>query len=96
MAAKNKEKEREYARNGSRRLRKKFSDYIRAFKLKAGCAICGYNEHACALEFDHIDPSQKLFNVSQGKSHSWSAFLAEIDKCRVLCANCHAVETHTT
>ena len=96
MPNKDIEKERATHRKSSRKRRKKFSDYIRALKLKAGCAICGYNEHACAVEFDHIDPSQKLFNVASGKDHSWSDFLAEIAKCRILCANCHAVETHAT
>lgn len=90
------EKSRKWSKKESNKRRsKKFADYIRTTKLKIGCEICGYNEHSCALQFDHRDPSQKLFNIAHGKNHSWELFLAEITKCRVLCANCHAVQTHS-
>ena len=79
-------------RRGAER-RKKYADFIRDYKLESGCEICGYDEHSCALQFDHIDPSTKLFNVARGRDYPWKVFLAEIAKCRVLCANCHAVHT---
>ena len=89
------DKSREYSNRSSAKRRKKYADFIRDYKLETGCEICGYKEHACALQFDHIDPSTKLFNVARGRDYPWKIFLAEIAKCRVLCANCHAVHTHS-
>ena len=89
------ENSRKWSKKASKNRRKKFADHIQQTKLKVGCEICGYNEHSCALQFDHRDPSQKLFNIAHGKDHSWKSFLAEIAKCRVLCANCHAIQTHS-
>lgn len=60
-------------------------------KLEAGCADCGYAENPVALDFDHIDPSTKLFQVGRKVSNSIESLLAEIDKCEVVCANCHRI-----
>lgn len=64
--------------------------------LKGGqCRLCGYKKSYSALTFHHRDEKIKLFNVS-GKNLSaldWKILLAEIKKCDLLCANCHA-ETH--
>lgn len=65
----------------------------RAVAYKGGaCQICGYNKSLVALHFHHRDPSKKDFIISRA-SKSWEAVLAELDKCDLLCANCHA-ETH--
>ena len=88
------EKSREYSNRSSAKRRKKYADFIAEYKLESGCELCGYNKHACALQFDHRDPSEKLFNVARGRDYPWKVFLAEIAKCRILCANCHAVETY--
>jgi hypothetical protein len=70
-------------------------------KVERGCAFCGYNASPVALQFDHIDPETKYRNKNGKLVHpsdlvgcSQSIILAEIAKCRVLCANCHAVYTH--
>lgn len=70
-------------------------------KTDLGCAECGYNAHPRALQFDHIDPetkyrtkSGKLVHPSDMIGLSNSTILAEIAKCRVLCANCHAIRSH--
>lgn len=76
----------------TRAERRKFTQGI---KLKRGCAICGYNENAVALTFHHTDPTTKKFNVSRAsESGSMEKVLAEIEKCVVLCANCHLVLHH--
>ena len=62
-------------------------------KILQGCEQCGYNQHPQALTFDHIDPSTKEFSVANYGARSWEALLKEIDKCRVLCANCHNIHT---
>ena len=66
---------------------------INRYKEQEGCARCGYNEHGCALDFHHVDPSTKEFSPGSRMHGSWPSIMNEIDKCAVLCKNCHAV-TH--
>lgn len=55
------------------------------------CILCGYDRHARALEFHHVDPSTKSFGVaSVGVSLSLARARAEARKCVLLCSNCHA------
>ena len=62
-----------------------------AVKYKGGkCQICGYDKCDGALEFHHIDPSQKDFGIaSKGYTRSWEKVKEELDKCILVCANCH-------
>lgn len=55
------------------------------------CTKCGYSGCLSALTFHHIDPSTKLKDVSQmiNGRWSWDKIRAEIDKCILLCFNCH-------
>lgn len=84
-------------------------EYYNKRKTERGCemvkpdgTVCGYNEHPFALQLDHIDPSTKyrsksgkLVNPGNLISRSQAIIDAEFDKCRILCANCHMVYTHT-
>ena len=83
-------------------FRKKYSNFYRAelrrkYKLEAieykggKCSICGYNKCPGALTFHHLDPSIKEFRISL--KQSFKAMKSELDKCILLCNNCHA-ETH--
>ncbi len=55
------------------------------------CALCGYRRWVGALQFHHVDPSRKEFNLSRrGHSRSLARSRAEARKCVLLCANCHA------
>lgn len=54
------------------------------------CALCGYDRLPSALEFHHIDPSQKSYTIACGGTcHDLEKDLAEIKKCLLVCANCH-------
>lgn len=71
------------------RHRNKKQRYV---EYKGGkCELCGYSKSLAALEFHHRDPNQKDFRVS-GKNVSWEKVKAELDKCQLLCANCHREE----
>lgn len=50
----------------------------------------------CAFDWDHRDPATKLNNVSTlaGNEHSYEVILNEINKCDLLCANCHSKRTY--
>ena len=57
---------------------------------KGGCCeLCSYNKCREALEFHHKDPSKKDFGV--GSKYNWAMhkLKTEVDKCALLCANCH-------
>lgn len=60
------------------------------------CEKCGYNKCEGALQFHHRDPKQKEFALSQinlnDTNFSIEKVYQEIDKCDLLCANCHAEE----
>ena len=64
---------------------------VKAVEYKGGkCYICGYDKCVAALEFHHIDPKTKSFSISgNGFTHSWDKIKQELDKCVLLCANCH-------
>ena len=59
-------------------------------KYKGGkCSICGYNKYYGALEFHHLDPNMKE-NGKQAITNIKKEFLyEELDKCVLLCSNCH-------
>lgn len=68
--------------------------WLNTYKKLRGCDSCGYNEHAVALDFDHIEPIQKKFNISHRLCNATlKSLFREIRKCRLLCANCHRVKT---
>ncbi len=82
----------EYQRN----RRSKRQRWIQAYKVAKGCELCGYNAHAVALDFDHIDPTQKSFLISsRSMTLNLKRLINEMRKCRILCANCHRVHTST-
>ena len=76
---------------------------ITDIKLEQGCEQCGWGKHkfphkwreqvALILEFDHIDPATKSYNICDMGHKSWEKIQAEIDKCRILCKPCHTKHT---
>jgi len=54
------------------------------------CIKCGYKKCMGALDFHHRDESSKRFTISgSAYTRRWSEMTAELDKCDLLCANCH-------
>lgn len=53
------------------------------------CVKCGYNRYFGALDFHHIDPSKKDFVISRAKSWKFKNAKEELNKCILLCSNCH-------
>lgn len=57
------------------------------------CHHCGYSKCVAALEFHHKDSTQKDFGIaSKGRTMSEEKMKVELDKCVMLCANCHREE----
>lgn len=57
-----------------------------------GCMDCGYRRHAEALQFDHRPGEIKVHNIA-GWPFGLESMIEEMDKCDVVCANCHAIRT---
>lgn len=53
------------------------------------CENCGYSKCTAALEFHHTDPSKKDFALSDAYRKSIVKINEELDKCKLLCVNCH-------
>ena len=84
----NSDKEKEYDKKRTDGLRQKLYDYL----LKHPCRKCEEKDPV-VLQFDH--QKEKEYNISEmvQRGKSWENILKEIDKCIVLCANCHARKT---
>lgn len=62
----------------------------KAIEYKGGkCEICGYNKCKGALDFHHLDPDQKDIDFIKLKNRSWERLKIELDKCILVCSNCH-------
>lgn len=68
---------------------------FKCVEYKGGkCEICGYFKSICALTFHHINPLFKSFNLSgTNLRKKWETLKEELDKCQLLCSNCH-IELH--
>ena len=61
-----------------------------AIIYKGGCCErCGYDRCNSALEFHHLNPNEKDFGIGTYKVLSWDKLKNELDKCVMVCANCH-------
>jgi transcription elongation factor Elf1 len=76
-----------------RTRRKRIRAWYRAYKASVSCVRCGENHSAC-INFHHVNPSNKDRDVARlaGDGVTEVRILKEIEKCIVLCANCHAKE----
>ena len=79
---------KQYYVDKAAQARVRLRELVRAKKL--ACIRCG-ESHVATLEFHHTDPEQKDFTISKAVQGNWSTsrILAEIEKCEVLCSNCH-------
>lgn len=81
-------KERLYLDAEIRKLR--VNEWLINHKSSLECETCGENHPAC-LEFHHVNPDEKEHEISKmvARGFSMKAILREIEKCKILCANCH-------
>jgi 5-methylcytosine-specific restriction endonuclease McrA len=62
----------------------------------APCTDCGKKFPYYVMQFDHREHSSKLGEIGRmvGDGYGWDKIKAEIDKCDLVCANCHAIRHH--
>jgi len=82
----NKEEHKKNVNLNRTEYRKRNSKYIYEYKKKCGCKYCDEKEPV-ALDFHHL--RDKKFLVGQMTQHSLEKLKEEIDKCEVICSNCH-------
>lgn len=62
---------------------------IKLVEHKGGkCEICNYDKSIAALQFHHKNPEEKDFTIG-GRSYAFERLKEEVDKCILVCANCH-------
>lgn len=78
-------------RDRNDRNRADLKKYTNQIKIKKCCSVCGYNKNPFALDFHHTDEKSKFKSVSEiiRDVSSMDVLKAEIDKCILLCSNCH-------
>ena len=84
------EENAEYYLEKNQRHREEKRLWLEQLKDELKCQNCGESE-PCCLDFHHLDPQEKDFTVSQAASWGYSTerIQVEIEKCVILCANCH-------
>ena len=84
--------EKEKSKKNVERVKKRRRDLKKmAVDYKGGCCErCGYDKCIEALEFHHKDPNEKDFGIAhKGHTKSWEKIKKEVDKCILVCSNCH-------
>lgn len=67
--------------------------WVKAMKTGRPCVDCGGIFHPDSMDYDHIDASDKVQCVSRSSEFDWMGLLEEIQKCDLVCSNCHRVRT---
>ena len=92
------DKTKRIAQNKRKRALKHFKRILNRYFIK-GCRVCG-NTDVRVLEFDHIKGSKTKTDKTEGvmrlvrDGYAWKKIQKEIDKCEVLCRNCHKIRTY--
>lgn len=89
----NKQRYVDQARARKDDLRRERTEYLLHYFESHPCTDCGERDPV-VLEFDHLDAEAKAFTIGQALSdRNWRSILDEIEKCEVVCANCHRRRT---
>ena len=76
---------------------------IRRYRTKAAaikylggeCKKCGWKGNQAVFQFHHINFKKKDFSIGDVANKSWNIIKTELEKCILLCANCHSI-IHST
>ena len=79
----------------NRRRRELGKDYVDDLK-RVPCVDCGVEYPPYVMDFDHVR-GEKVVNLSRLRNSrlAWAKLMAEVEKCEVVCANCHRIRTQT-
>lgn len=90
------EAQRVLARKRLKKVKIKQRDYVRSVKNDQPCTDCGQKYPFYIMQFDHREPDKKEFTIGRiaQLTPSMERLKAEIAKCDLVCANCHASRSH--
>lgn len=75
----------------AKRAASRRSNKLELVKSAGGkCSVCGYDKSFQALQFHHVDPSNKSFSIANSSFRNYEKLKTEAEKCVLVCANCHA------
>ena len=79
-------------RTDTKAYRKEIKSWMAEYKTSLSCSECGFS-HPAALDFHHTNPAEKEADPGAMTALGWakSRIMKELDKCIVLCANCHRI-----
>jgi hypothetical protein len=77
-------------RTETQRLRRQERRKVLLEHLGGKCVGCGITEN---LQFDHLDRTQKSFNIGKALDHSLEKLIPEVEKCQLLCYDCHELKS---
>lgn len=78
----------EFYYNRNKKVRLSNAQWIFEYKCKNKCKQCGEKHPAC-LQFHHRDENEKSFEISRAGTKKLETIIKEIEKCDLVCANCH-------
>lgn len=76
-----------YSKSRQKQIKKQAIEY-----LGGKCTKCGIVDESCIYDFHHLDPSKKELSLGKRGGKSFKSIKPELDKCILLCANCHRKE----
>ncbi len=90
------QRNKQYYLDKNKRYKNRNIEFIKQYKLSHPCADCDISDIR-VLEFDHMPGDKKIFNIGEARALSMSlkSLKKEINKCEVVCANCHRIRTIT-
>lgn len=77
----------------SQTQRQELKNYVNKVKENP-CMDCGNQYHPCQMDFDHISNKIRAVADMVRRAVSLETLKAEIDKCELVCSNCHRLRTH--
>jgi hypothetical protein len=84
------EKQREYVRKSQHKRSLQRLEMLAVLKDQP-CMDCGNKFPPECMDFDHLEGKYK--NIAKLRSHAWETILREIEKCDLVCSNCHRIRT---
>lgn len=93
------EKQKDGYRNSVKRVVAKKMAVVNAYKRERGCCVCQESDPV-VLDFHHRDDSSKSQVLKRQNGNrsvwilGWNAMFEEMDKCDVMCSNCHRRYEH--
>jgi len=91
----NKERQLPLAMKRTRKARLLKRKHVDSLK-KVPCYDCGIKHPPIVMDFDHREPNDKIVEVAKAVVANWSLdrILDEVEKCDIVCSNCHRLRTY--